>query len=411
MIDEHCAAGAAPARFDRRRIARAAGMAAAVAAGRAAPADSLPAPKPNIVLIVCDDLATSLYNRLGPLRREIEQAGLRFANAVAAAPSCAPARAAILTGRYPHNTGVLINTPPDGGWQAFRAGGGEASSLGPLMREAGYRTALIGKYLNEYETAAPSRVPPGWDRWHAWAGGGQYDAFRINDNGVLSTRSTADGPAYYETDWFAALAREFVEGASGGKPFFLYLAPHAPHMPAIPAERHRDAAAGRAPRRSRAFNEADVSDKPAWIRGLGPLRAAAIRRSDRRFSDQYRTMLAVGDLVRDLLRTLRRTGQLANTWIFLTSDNGLFYGEHRIPTGKGSLYEEGIQVPLVVRGPGAPRGVSDLLVSGVDLLPTILDLAGGRSGAVDGRSFAHVLTRSPRPAWRGACFVRFGLEP
>ncbi|MGI9253683.1 MAG: sulfatase-like hydrolase/transferase, partial [Thermomicrobiales bacterium] len=161
--------------------------------------------------------------------------------------------------------------------------------------------------------------------------------------------------------------------------------------------------------RTPAINEADVSDKPKWVQKLKRLGQPAQRQSDLRYRDQYRTMLAVHEMVRDLIATLEHTGQLDNTWLFFTSDNGQFYGEHRLPNGKGSLYEEGIRVPLVVRGPGVRRGATDLLVCAADLLPTILDLARSAYGNIDGRSFASSLTGTVPRAWRGACFVRYGV--
>lgn len=369
-----------------------------------------PGPKPNIILVVCDDLAVSLYDRIAPLRRDLESSGLRFDNAISPVPSCAPARASLLSGRYPQNHGVLINTPPDGGVQAFIRNGGELSSLGLRMQFAGYRTALVGKYLNEYETATPTRLPAGWDVWHAWAGGGKYTEYVVNDGGALATRNVANSPGDYETDWYSSVANQFVASAQG-KPFFLYLAPHAPHLPAIPAARHASLGAEVTGPATAAIDEPDVSDKPRWVRRLPRISGGGRRRSDLRFREQYQTMLAVADLVRSLLASLQTSGQLDNTWLFFTSDNGFFYGEHRIPSGKGALYDEGIRVPLIVRGPGVRRGTSNLLVSGVDLLPTILDLARSPYAGIDGRSFAAALTGPEPRAWRGACFARFGLEP
>jgi N-acetylglucosamine-6-sulfatase len=193
-------------------------------------------------------------------------------------------------------------------------------------------------------------------------------------------------------------------------PFFVYLSVHAPHAPAKPALRHEDLYKGlRAPRTS-SFDEANVSDKPGWVRNRS-LDSAEEKRLDELYSKRLKTMAAVGEMIGGLLRTLEQTGKLDNTYLVLTSDNGYHMGQHRLGLGKQSAYEEDIRVPLMIRGPGVPEGVSrDEMVLNNDFAPTFADLAGlPPPASVDGRSFASLLdkTQGNDPAsWRTAFEVR-----
>jgi N-acetylglucosamine-6-sulfatase len=193
-------------------------------------------------------------------------------------------------------------------------------------------------------------------------------------------------------------------------PFFVYLSVHAPHAPAKPARRHERLYEGlRAPRMP-SFDEADVSDKPKWVRDL-ELDSEVKKRIDELYSKRLKTMAAVGEMIGGLLRTLEQTGKLDNTYVVLTSDNGYHMGQHRLGLGKQSAYEEDIRVPLMIRGPGLPAGVSRYeMVLNNDFAPTFADLAGlPPPASVDGRSFASLLDRTRRndPAsWRTAFEIR-----
>ncbi|MGI9253682.1 MAG: sulfatase family protein [Thermomicrobiales bacterium] len=364
--------------------------------------------QPNIIIINCDDLATTVYEASTSLRRTLESRGLRFLNAIANVPSCGPSRACLFTGRYTQNNGVRSNVAPDGGWHAFADAGNEQDNLAIRLKRAGYRTGLVGKYMNDYELADNTHVPDGWDDWHAWAGRGKYDRYMVNDNGTVSFYDIRDDAANYETDRYTIMAQEFIASSRSRGPFFLYLAPHAPHMPAVPSSTYRGADAPSTGPRTPAVNEADVSDKPSWIRTAPLLSASKLRRSDKRFQEQVRSMQSVDDMLKGVLKTLEDTGQLGNTWIFFTSDNGFFYGEHRIQSGKGALYEEGIRVPFVVIGPGVKPGQLGGNISTVDLAPTILALAGQRATDLDGRSFKSMLTPTSVPERGATVLVQYG---
>jgi arylsulfatase A-like enzyme len=169
---------------------------------------------------------------------------------------------------------------------------------------------------------------------------------------------------------------------------------------ASPAPQYRNAFALTPLPRPASFNEADMSDKPLALQGLprlGPKRTAKIQEA---YQQRLEALLSVDDAVASIVAKLRSVGELGNTLILFTSDNGFFHGEHRVPTGKVLVYEPSIRVPLLMRGPGIPRGKTlDQLVSNADLAPTILDAAHATPGrAQDGRSLLDLI-RDPRVEW------------
>ena len=129
---------------------------------------------------------------------------------------------------------------------------------------------------------------------------------------------------------------------------------------------------------------------------LTPQRTTAITKD---YDATLETLDAVNDGVTRIMKALKETHQLANTIVIFTSDNGFFFGEHRIPSGKGRFYEPAIRVPLVMRGPGIEHGITQRsLVANVDLAPTILDLAGAKAlRPVDGTSMVPLLHHKERP--------------
>jgi len=345
------------------------------------------------------------------IRQAMADAGTSFSSFFVNDSLCCPSRTTILRGQYLHNHQVISNLPPDGGFTKFMEEGLEDSTIATWLQDAGYRTALLGKYLNGYPDAAdPGYIPKGWTRWYVPAGGVPYSEYDydLNENG----RIVAYGhePRDYMTDVLARKAAAFVrEEAARSRPFFMYLAPYNPHKPYTPAPRYEHALAGVEMPVPASFDEADVSDKPEWIRREEPIRPKRVAELDAIRRKRVESMLAVEDMVRDLIAALDETGQLANTYIFFTSDNGYHIGEHRLSVGKQSPYEEDIRVPLIVRGPGVPAGaVLDHLVGNVDLAPTFAELAGVEApDFVDGRSFAPLLRPGPPApaAWRGAYLV------
>jgi N-acetylglucosamine-6-sulfatase len=357
-----------------------------------APAAEAASGKPSIVLILTDDQDASLTSVM-PNLKALARQGATFTHAYYNDPLCAPSRATILTGLYDHDTGVTANDH-----RLFYDAGLPGRTIAVWLHAAGYRIGFVGKYLNEYPAPAPATyVPPGWDYWVAhlgettgetWRSSTEFD-YDLNNNGTVVHRGGA--PADYATDVYRAKAVGFVREAVADRvPFFLELATHAPHFPATPAP--RDAAlfpALEAPRVP-SFNEADVSDKPAYVRALPRFDPADV---DAKYRERARSLQAVDDALKAITDALAADGRLANTYVVFTSDNGFELGPHRIGGQKSTPYEETVRMPLYVRGPGVRAGlVLPQMVGNVDLAPTFAAWAGAAAPAgLDGRSLAPLL--------------------
>src|SRR3712207_3194156 len=196
----------------------------------------------------------------------LAEQGTSFEEAFVSHSVCCPSRATILTGLYDHNHNVLSNKPPDGGFPKFLSEGHEENSIAVRLQEAGYRTALFGKYLNKYPGRDnPAHVPPGWDEWYGKLTGGAFYDYRINENGEVV--SYGSEPEEYLTDVLSGKATDFLRrAAEEPEPFFAYVSPTAPHEPATPAERHEGEFAEEEAPRGPSFDEEDLSDKPSHIR-------------------------------------------------------------------------------------------------------------------------------------------------
>jgi arylsulfatase A-like enzyme len=393
--------------------------------GRPAPgAGAPPAKKPNLILIVTDDLDVRSLAALPRLRALMADNGTTFTNAFVTTSTCCPSRASILRGQYAHNHQVRTNELPDGGFQKFYDLGLESSTIATWLQAAGYKTVLIGKYLNDYpRNLPPTYVPPGWDEWYGKLPNQIYFNFRLNQNGRVVQYGA--NPEDYLTDVETRIAVDFVErNVSAAQPFFIYLTPTAPHnevlsggvsIPPLAAPRHENEFAGVTAPRLPSFNEEAVADKPLWLRRLPPLDAANIALTDEYYRKRLQSMRAVEEMLDNLIKTLEKFGAMSNTYIFFTSDNGFHFGEHRLPPQKCTPYDEDIRVPLLVRGGGLPAGrILDQLVLNIDLAPTLAELAGAPApNFVDGRSLVPLLTGNLSRAreWRQAFLVEFWQLP
>ncbi len=352
-------------------------------------------PRLNVVVIVSDDERLDANSRMRNVTRLLGRQGVTFDRYYTTTSECCPSRASILTGRYPHHTGVVANFGPDG-YPSFD----EDSTLATWLHDAGYTTALVGKYLNGYTLAGNHHVPPGWDRWVAIDSvpEEQYYRYTLNEDGRLVDYGRS--PADYSTSVLTAKAVDFVRETR--KPFFLYFAPVAPHLPAIPAPHDRESVHGLPPLRSPAFDEADISDKPwrsRFVRTFTP-RGAAYDLDEVR-ARQLETLRSLDRSVGRLVGELRRRRLLRNTVIVYLSDNGFLWGEHRLG-GKIWPYEESIHIPLVIRTPwrAGDGTVDHHMALNVDIAPTVAALAGVRPGITqDGRSLVAFL-RGQDPPWR-----------
>ena len=377
--------------------------------------------RPNIVLIVVDDQRWDTIDGthapvgevvMPGVEHELGDSGVRFRNAFVTTPLCAPSRASLLRGRYAHATNVHSNDTPDGGVERFD----DRITLGTVLQGAGYRTGFYGKYLNGYETThhpgAPL-VPPGWNEWHAFREPPSYYDFTLVRNGAgfdhaLQTFGAA--PADYSTDVLRDLATRFIRSSvASGKPFFVYVAPKAPHLPALPAPRHAGMYEGLPPWRPASWNQHDLTDLPLWVVETPPLDVRGQMALDAVRRRQLESLQAVDELVAGspahgvtgIMQTLRDLGVDADTMVVYVSDNGWFWGEHGFDE-KNAPYEEAIRIPMYVRYPKlAPRPHEETaLALTIDLLATFADLAGVRHATGgDGLSLRQVLAGSA-PAWR-----------
>jgi arylsulfatase A-like enzyme len=386
-----------------------------------------PTNQPNIIFVLTDDLDYNSAQLMPNVRSQLVDKGTSFENDFVSNSLCCPSRATILTGLYAHNHGVKTNTSPDGGFEKFVAEGDEQDNIATRLQQGGYETALFGKYLNIYPGSDdPTHIPPGWDEWHAWAdtlskkssnerGSGEsaaeYYGYSLNENGKLV--SYGDSSEDYMTDVLSGKATDFIQRAtSDSKPFFVYLAPTAPHAPPVPAERHKDTFTSATAPQPPSFDEQDVSDKPPWIRDMSRFSNQDVYMINDLYRKRLGTMQAVDEMVDSLLRELEADGQLENTFVVFSSDNGFLQGQHRIQTDKRYPYEEAIRTPLFVRGPGVPPGAKvEKMVLNTDFAPTFADLAGVSFPPADGRSLVPLLRGEDPSSWRSAVLLEGFQKP
>ena len=351
-------------------------------------------------MILTDDQRWDTLSAMPNVQSLLGGHGVTFSNAFTTTSLCCPSRAGLLTGRYSRNLGVYGDLPPDGGAVSF----GDTSTIATWLKDAGYATSFVGKYLNDYQ-AIKRHIPPGWDRWAAVASQptAEYYDYTLNENGSLV--QYGHRPEDYSTTVLTGLADRFLETAK--PPFFLHFAPIAPHGPAVPPPGSRDKLTDPFTDWAPSVNEADVSDKP-WGSAHPPLippkLAAVADMRDRMIASLSAVDRAVGQMV----ETLAHRNELDNTVIVFTSDNGYLMGEHRLALKKIWPYEESIRVPLVIRTPWADgaRDESRMALN-IDIAPTLAELAGVTPEVPpDGRSLVPVL-RGLDPPWRTAFVAEF----
>lgn len=347
--------------------------------------------RPNIILISTDDQRADELWGMPNLQSKMVQRGTMFRNAFAPFPLCCPARASIMTGQHAHNHDVLSNGTPLGGYSNFESG----STLATWMQSAGYLNAFVGKYINEYGKFKPVTVPPGWTEWHASVGGGDYFESRLRES--TGGPPVSNNYTGYITDLYTDKAVDVINRRMRSQPpMFLWVSYYAPHLgtPAEPddpgigtpavAPRHANDFAGTPLRKGEydpSFNEADVSDKPGYVKTRNRLTSSMMGQLTELYQQRLESLLAVDEGIARIFAAVEAAGQLDNTIFVFTSDNGYMLGEHRIPTGKTLPYTPSSRVPMVVRGPGFPAGVQRLQpVALIDLSPTFLEAAQGTAG-------------------------------
>ena len=350
---------------------------------------------PNLLVIMTDDQPYYTVDRTKAVASLVRDRGINFSPyAYVSTPICGPARAALLTGRWSHNTGL---TKTAGAYQDLRASIYESDTIATRLKQAGYRTYFGGKYANGYDGNA---IPPGWDAWFAMVEPiEEVDSFLYRDGSrTRRYRRAVDN----ETDVLSANAERFVRDQEGSSvPWFAYVCPHAPHSAYHPAPRHAEEFATTPSREVPSGGEQDLKDKPEWVQAEAPYTDSERRRDTRAYRGKLRELQEVDDMVRRLVDALAQTDQLKNTFVFFLTDNGYLLGEHGLHK-KNVPYEEASRTPFIVRGPGLPRGFeSSVMVSHMDLPPTLLDLAGAFWADLDGRSLVPVFAAGgERPAGR-----------
>jgi N-acetylglucosamine-6-sulfatase len=370
--------------------------------------------QPNVVLIQTDDQTARQFNgKIMPKTMHLlTRPGTRFTDYIATTPQCCPSRASLLTGQYAHNHGVSSNSR---GYPALR---GKDKVLPVWLQQAGYNTIHVGKFLNGYWRFAdrPSDVAPGWGDWRTVVGGrfGYYDYF-LSRNGAWQHFGTHNGD--YIT---RVLTRNAVSAihqyAPRRAPFYLELDQHAPHTSggheegrcsgrgiraAKPDPIDVDAFRKTPLRHPPSFNERHMADKPAFLQAAPRMDRETRAKVRGHWRCALASLVGVDRSVATVYNALKRLRELRNTVFIYTSDNGLFYGEHRLARGKVLPYDEALRLPLVIdlpRGFGRVRRVHEP-VANIDLAPTILDLAHARpcgpTGAcrtMDGRSLVPLVT-------------------
>jgi N-acetylglucosamine-6-sulfatase len=376
----------------------------------------------------------------------IAKRGMTFNRYYVPYPLCCPSRVSLLTGRYAHNTGVKGNVQPNGGFFGFSFRAAMTHNLATWLQVAGYRTIHVGKFLNGYGDAPYDNgtvMPPGWNAWYALLNADTHHYFygyTLNINGHLQGPYGDPGswetreygvrddigcpfaplngqPCLHVTDNMTSMATAEMLATPPEQPFYLQLDYTAPHgdfrRPAgpEPTPRHYDWFLGaRHPHdRSEGFDEGNVNDKPRFIRDAPHLTPTEKKVYRTYYQKQLDSLRDVDDGVKRVIDTLGLMGRLRNTYVIFTSDNGFFFGEHRLLGGKFLAYEPATHLPLLIRGPGIEQGSkTGELAANVDIAPTVLELAGASADkSIDGRSLVPFLADSELRSRRPILFESF----
>lgn len=372
--------------------------------------------------------------------------GMTFNRYYVPYPLCCPSRVSLLTGRYSHSNNVRGNNPPNGGFTGFSFRAAAENNIATWLQAAGYRTLHVGKVMNGYGQEPFSNgteVPPGWDSWYGVVNEDQthyYYGYTLNVNGQIVgplgdfgdwnkreyTQRDEFGcpdapvggrPCYHVTDKLTQITADEMLATPPGQPFYVQLDYTAPHgdfrRPAgpEPAPRHYDWFKGaRHPHnRSQGFDEGNVSDKPRFIRDAPHLTPVEKRIYRVYYQKQLDSLRSVDDGVKRIVDTLGRMGRLRNTYVLFVSDNGFFFGEHRLLGGKFLAYEPATHMPFLIRGPGIePGSETGELAANIDIAPTLLELAGAEATkSIDGRSLVPYLRDPEKRSRRPILFESF----
>jgi arylsulfatase A-like enzyme len=351
----------------------------------------------NVVFVLTDDLSENLVQYM-PNVQALAKDGTTFSQYTVTDSLCCPSRSSILTGRFPHNTGVFTNGGDDGGFPVFQKEQ-ERDTFATALRKQGYRTAMMGKYLNGYQPKEHG-VRPGWTEWDVAGAGYSEFNYNLNENGTVKHYGKAPGD--YLTTVIEGKASSFITAsAEAGEPFLLEVATFAPHGPYTPAPQDEQAFPGLRAPRGPSFDKVPA-DAPAWLAGREPLSAEEITKIDAAYRKRAQSVLSIDRMIGSLRQTLEKAGVADRTVVVFSSDNGFHLGEHRLAAGKQTAFDHDVHVPLVMAGPGIREGAAvDATVQNIDLRPTFEELGGVTPGpAVDGRSLLPLLRDGRAAGWR-----------
>ena len=340
--------------------------------------------KPNIVFLLTDDqdVTANSLDYMPKLNKLLRDEGMEFVNYFVPTGLCCPSRATIISGQFCHNTKIWDNgdlnnqTHLSGGFKKAVSEGLEKHTIATQLKAAGYETFLIGKYLNGYSDSQASHIPEGWDHWYGMTDTAYFGPhFSARGKLLKTTKDT------YQTDYIGAQALSMLKNRNTKKPFFIYISPFAPHAPSLPAPRHADLFPDVNAPRNPSYNPSDdiQKEKPSWLKRLPPLTADQLKKVDDFYRNRLRALQAVDELLENITKFLEKENIQDNTYLFYMGDNGQHLGDYRLPPGKRQAYDTDIRVPFLARGPGIQGGVRVTeIVMSIDLLPTWIDLAGGK---------------------------------
>jgi arylsulfatase A-like enzyme len=331
-----------------------------------APAVGAAATTPNILIVMTDDQGTrDFMDVMGFTQSWFGGGGTEFTAAAVSEPLCCPSRASLFSGLYPHNHGITQNNGA-----GFNANG----TIQHRLQQAGYRTAIFGKYLN-----GVSSSPPFFDSWATFP-----DSLKAYSAGSLwNVGGTTTAIPAYSSVFIGDQVHDFlVSGeAEDDQPWLVIATPPAPHQP-YAAETQYATAPVPALVTNPAMTEADTSDKPSWIR-RSPAPLNSFRRT---YVKMERTLLSIDDMVESIQADLAALGEEQDTLAFFLSDNGYLLGEHHM-VAKGLPYLPAVEVPFFMRWPGnVAAGALDARPAlQLDIAATIYD-AVGITATTDGQS-------------------------